>query len=176
MRPIPLMWFLFWAACAQAQPPRPPAGTDVSEQRTVSLLNAVPQPCVEVPARDVAVLLPMAELNRLASHTPTAGADEDDRMARIRGHRAALILKAAESVGPSGCLVVQPSLPSDASQLVAQMLEDGQAAVKLQTGHLAPTVIVRYLGLRCGHMCGHGDITFALPQHAPFFHIVWWIS
>jgi hypothetical protein len=96
-------------------------------------------------------------------------------MAVIQGARAALILDAIEGPNAEQCKMASKALDGDARYLVADMLENGEAAVRLETGELAEAVDVHYYGRRFDPKNGRGHIAFSAHGNA-FFLVDWWVS
>ncbi|MES2610122.1 MAG: hypothetical protein V4679_07765 [Pseudomonadota bacterium] len=162
-------------------PERPPAGTDVDETRTVAQRKRAPADCLSVLLEGVTVLLDRSELSRQANAKPAQWKTEAERMALIEGRRAAALLQAATPAkGGSnpGCHAVTQTLDGEDQFVVLAHLERG-AAVVLPAGapQPAPSVAIRYLGQRCGPLCGRGSILVSVPgQPRPFMVTHWWAS
>ncbi|CAN7395089.1 hypothetical protein LJR066_002301 [Acidovorax sp. LjRoot66] len=163
-----------------AAPERPPAGTDVDETRTVAQRTRAPADCLSVVLEGVTVLLDRSELSRQAHAKPTQWKTEAERMALIEGRRAAALLQAAAPAqgGSPACHPVTQTLDGDDQFVVLAHLERGAAAV-LPAGATqpVPSVTIRYLGQRCGPLCGRGSIMVSIPgQPQPFMVTHWWAS
>lgn len=177
-----MLFSLLLGVCAvsTAEVTRPPAGTDVDETRAVALPRELPLPCVAVLLDTVTVLLPRADLEAQEAARPAEMRTDADRIARVNSGRAAAVLAAvAPPKAPGTCAeVAGAALDSQGQQLVLDWLERGRALVRLQaTGEAVPAVSIRYLGQRCGPLCGRGLITVSLPQGgAPFLAVSWWVS
>ncbi|RZJ62424.1 MAG: hypothetical protein EON49_02250 [Acidovorax sp.] len=165
---------------------RPPSGTDVDETRMVSQRTAPPQPCIAVPLGRVTVLLDPQELAVRAAARPAQWTTESERMALIEGQRAAALLAAATATVPPngstatahGCSHTVTTLDAQAQYTLLAALEAGSATV-LVAGDKRPAaaVAIRYLGTRCGPLCGRGLIMVSVPgQSAPFLVQDWWVS
>lgn len=168
------------AASGHAGLPRPPAGTDVDETRLVSARPRMPAPCVAVLYEGATVVMSRRELEALATERPETVHGDADRLARVRSGRAAALLSTLEPPrSPGACAeVAGAALGAEGDQVVLDWLENGRAMVRepLQ-GQAVSTVRIRYLGQRCGPMCGRGDITVSLPEGArPFLAVSWWVS
>ncbi len=165
-----------------APPARPPAGTDVDETRTVAQRTRAPADCLSVVLEGVTVLLDRSELNRQANAKPAQWKTEAERMALIEGRRAAALLQAATPAkgGSSnpGCHAVTQTLDGEDQFVVLAHLERGAAAVLPEgTTQPVPAVAIRYLGQRCGPLCGRGSILVSVPgQPRPFMVTHWWAS
>lgn len=161
-------------------PERPPAGTDVDETRTVAQRTRAPADCLSVVLEGVTVLLDRSELSRQAHAKPAQWKTEAERMALIEGRRAAALLQAAAPARGSSpaCHQVTQTLDGDDQFVVLAHLERGAAAV-LPSGATqpVPSVAIRYLGQRCGPLCGRGSIMVSIPgQLRPFMVTHWWAS
>ncbi|MDP4076947.1 hypothetical protein [Acidovorax sp. A1169] len=161
-------------------PARPPAGTDVDETRTVAQRTRAPADCLSVVQEGVTVLLDRSELSRQAHAKPTQWKTEAERMALIDGRRAAALLQAAAPArgGGPACHQVTQTLDGEDQFVVLAHLERGAAAV-LPAGATqpVPSVAIRYLGQRCGPLCGRGSIMVSIPgQQRPFMVTHWWAS
>lgn len=171
---------LMTAAMGQADVTRPPSGVDVDETRVVALRRDMPLPCVSVVVDGATVMLSRADLEAAEAARPTEMRTDAERMARVRSGRAAALLSAVSPPkGPGACAeVAGTALDSQGQQLLLDWIENGRAMVRLQAmGEALSTVRVRYLGQRCGPMCGRGDITVSLPQGTrPFLAVSWWVS
>ena len=158
---------------------RPPSGTDVDETRMVSQRTAPPQPCIAVPLGRVTVLLDPQELAARAAARPAQWTTESERMALIEGQRAAALLAAATATATAhGCSHTVTTLDAQAQYTLLAALEAGSATVLL-AGDKRPAaaVAIRYLGTRCGPLCGRGHIMVSVPgQSAPFLVQDWWVS
>lgn len=171
-----------------AAPTRPAAGTDMDETRTVAQRSRAPADCLSVVLEGVTVLLDRAELGRQAHARPTQWKTEAERMALIEGRRAAALLQAAtppakggqggQQGGPQGCHQVTQTLDGEDQFVVLAHLERGAAAVLPQGAtQPVPAVAIRYLGQRCGPLCGRGSIMVSVPgQPRPFLATHWWAS
>ncbi len=169
-----------WSAAHSAPPERPPAGTDVDETRTVAQRTRAPADCLSVVLEGVTVLLDREALARQAAARPAQWKTEAERMALIEGRRAAALLQAASPAkdGPHGCHQVTQALDGEDQFVVLAHLERG-AAVVLPAGATqpVPAVAIRYLGQRCGPLCGRGNILVHVPgQQRPFMATHWWAS
>jgi len=167
---------------ASPAPARPPAGTDVDETRTVAQRTRAPADCLSVVLEGVTVLLDRSELSRQAHAKPAQWKTEAERMALIEGRRAAALLQAASPAkgGSSspGCHAVTQTLDGEDQFVVLAHLERGAAAVlPAGTTQPVPAVAIRYLGQRCGPLCGRGSILVSVPgQPRPFMVTHWWAS
>jgi hypothetical protein len=169
-----------WTAAHGAPPDRPPAGTDVDETRTVAQRTRAPTDCLQVVLQGVAVLLDRSALILQANAKPAQWKTEAERMALIKGRRAAALLQAASpgKAGDQGCHQVTQSLDGEDQFVVLAHLERGAAAV-LPAGAAqpVPAVALRYRGSRCGPTCGRGHIMVSVPgQQRPFLVADWWAS
>ncbi len=163
-----------------AAPGRPPAGTDVDETRTVAQRSRAPVDCLSVALEGVTVLLDRDALTRQAAARPAQWKTEAERMALIEGRRAAALLQAASPAkgGSRGCHQVTQTPDGEDQFVVLAHLERGAAAV-LPAGATQPlpAVAIRYLGQRCGPLCGRGNILVHVPgQQRPFMVTHWWAS
>lgn len=165
---------------ANPAPERPSAGTDVDESRTVAQRTRAPADCLSVVLDGATVLLDRSELSRQANAKSTQWKTEAERMALIEGRRAAVLLQAASPTraGNPACHQVMQTLDGDDQFVVLAHLERGAAAV-LPAGATqpVPAVTIRYLGQRCGPLCGRGNIMVSVPgQQRPFLVTHWWAS
>jgi hypothetical protein len=170
---------LILAASVQAQASRPPAGIDVDETRSVSLAAAQPQPCISIPLEGAIVLLGKPALDRLVADKPASSTTELERQALIAANRAQnLLAKLSHSRDAFGCFTTNSPLDRESEYLLLGALESGNATVKdLATGDIATSVRVRYMGDRCGPVCGRGNIMVYLPNKShPFLVVNWWVS
>lgn len=166
-----------------ALPERPPAGTDVDETRTVAQRSRAPADCLSVVLEGVTVVLDRDALARQAAARPAQWKTEAERMALIEGRRAAALLQAASPAqgtrDGTGCRhQVTQTLDSEDLFVVLAHLERG-AAMVLPAGATQPlpAVAIRYLGQRCGPLCGRGSILVHVPgQQQPFMATHWWAS
>lgn len=162
-----------------AAPERPPVGTDVDETRTVAQRSRAPADCLSVVLEGVTVLLDRDALARQAAARPAQWKTEAERMALIEGRRAAALLQAASLADGADCRhQVTQTLDGEDQYVVLAHLERG-AAVVLPAGtkQPLPAVAIRYLGSRCGPLCGRGSILVHVPgQQRPFLVAHWWAS
>lgn len=168
------------AAVSHAEVTRPPAGTDVDETRVVSARPQMPSPCVAVRYDAVTVVMSRRDLEAQAAQRPEAMVTDADRIARVESLRAAALLSTlVPSKGAGDCAEVAASaLGADAGHVVLDWLENGRALVRDEfKGEVVPTVRIRYLGERCGPLCGRGEIRVSLPEgDRPFMVASWWVS
>jgi len=158
---------------------RPPAGQTLDVTREIALAARVSPPCIAVVATGASVLLSRAQLESWVGSAPRQWRTETERLALIRGRRAAALLAlAGAEAGPGGCAPVEAARLGDTGHLVADLLESGDAAV-LGQGATTPdrSVGVRYLGMRSAPTVGFGEITF-LRGEPPrgFLRVEWWRS
>ena len=166
-------------AQAQAQAPRPAAGVTVDESRTVTLLAAMPAPCIAIALEGATVFLDKAEVGRAAASRPKAWTTEPERQALIAGKRAeGLLSQLSPTKDALGCFTLASPIDAETQSYVLSALEAGAAAVRdAATGQLAATVRIRYQGDRCGPKCGRGSVLVYLPEATRFFLIVsWWVA
>jgi hypothetical protein len=168
---------LVLALSAHAQGGRPLPGVDVDETRSVKLPVQIPRACVAIFLGTARVFIDTTELQSLAGLKQSDWHTEPERLAQIRANRAAVILASlAADPGADGCRSASSQLPPEGDFLVAELLEEGKAVVRDEHGAFAPIILVRYVGRRCGPLCGRGDILLSVPQSAPFLAISWWVS
>jgi hypothetical protein len=167
-------------AIGHAEVTRPPAGADVDETRVVSARPQMPPPCVAVLYDGVTVVMSRRDLEAEAAHRAEDIRTDADRVQRVRSSRAAALLSTL--VPPQGageCAEVAASaLGADAGRVVLDWLENGRALVRDELkGEVMPTVRIRYVGERCGPLCGRGEIRVSLPEgERPFLVASWWVS
>lgn len=165
---------------SQADITRPPAGTNVDETRVVSALPRMPAPCVAVVYDGVTVVLSRTDLDARVARNPAQIQSDEDRIARVESLRAAALLSTVVAPKAEGACaqVAWEALGPDGRSVVLDSLENGRALVRDEAkGTVVPTVRIRYLGERCGPMCGRGDITVSLPEgDRPFLAVSWWVS
>jgi hypothetical protein len=170
---------LLFSAFVYAQPDsEPTSGQNVDETRQVTLLSSPPSPCVSVSFEAGHILLSRTELESLASATPKDWRTEPERLALIAGGRAKNLLSSlTTSLDEFSCLPVAKQ-SRDALYLVADLLKQGKATVISRKTHKAiPTIAIHYFGQVCGALCGHGEISFILPEESRLlFSIGWWVS
>jgi len=143
----------------------------------------VDAPCVAVRADGASILIARRPLEAAVRATPAAWTTEVEREARIRGVRAKALLALADAGGAArvpanGCAPVDAGKLGDASYLVAESLEAGEAAV-IGVGATSPdrTITVRYVGVRAGPTSGRGEIRFLRGESGRLFYVVeWWSS
>jgi hypothetical protein len=158
--------------------PRPPAGQTVDESRTITLMPLPHGECVSLVQNGVHILLPRLDLEALVRRIPSQPwQTEDERMAFVQGSRARNLLEQLGSaVDAHGCLSVQAPLNADARVIWLSQLEQGRAAITYQSEAVL-NVRIRYVGDRCGPLCGRGLISVHLPEtETPFLVFDWWIS
>lgn len=158
---------------------RPASGTDVDETRTVTQRSGPPPDCLSITLSGVTVLLDRQELARKAAVRSSSWTTETERLALIEGQRASALLSAATTVkGENGCTQINGALDGEAQATVLAALE-GSSATVFVDGSKAPiaAVAIRYLGTRCGPVCGRGHIMVYVPgQSRPFLVQDWWVS
>jgi hypothetical protein len=162
-----------------AQPARPPAGQDVDETRTVTLLFRQHTDCVAVALDGAEILLDRKALEKEAAMAPAAWHTEVERIAAIEGGRAKAVLAAlAQQVDGHGCHALRQPTDAEVRHLVLARLERGEAAARdTAIDRLVPAIAIRYVGVRCGPLCGRGDILAYLPGASqPFLVQSWWVS
>ena len=177
-----LSFLLGWVLAAVIPPApavRPPAGVTVDQTRTVDLPAAPPRPCIAVAFQDVTVLLDKAAVERLAAGVSARGTTEREREAFVAAAQAQALLSQLSTAAArteSGCFAVAGPLSADAEYAVLSTLEAGAASVKDRaSGQMAAAVRIRYLGERCGPLCGQGEILVYLPAaRQPFLVLSWW--
>lgn len=164
----------------RAEAMRPPAGTDVDETRVVSARPQMPAPCVAVVFEGATVVLSRTGLEAQAAGNPAQIATDADRVARVESLRASALLSAvvAPRAANDCAEVAGAALGPEGRGVVLDALENGRALVRDDArGAVVPTVRIRYLGQRCGPMCGRGEIMVTLPQgDRPFLAVSWWVS
>lgn len=167
-------------AISHAEVTRPPAGTDVDESRMVSARPQIPAPCVAVRYDTVKVVMSRRDLEALAAQRPEDLRTDADRVQRVQSSRAAALLSTVDPPkGADDCAEVAASaLGADAERVVLDWLENGRALVRDELkGEAVPAVRVRYVGQRCGPLCGRGEIRVSLPEgDRPFLVMSWWVS
>jgi hypothetical protein len=158
---------------------RPASGTDVDETRTVAQRPKPPPDCLSITLSGVTVLLDRQELARKAAVPSSPWTTEAERLARIESQRASALLSAATTVkGENGCTQVNGALDGEAKAMVLAALESGASTVLVNDSkHPIAAVAIRYLGTRCGPLCGRGHIMVYVPgQSRPFLVQDWWVS
>ncbi len=175
---VSALWLI--TPVSQADVTRPPAGTNVDETRAVSARPQMPAPCVAVAYDGVTVVLSRADLEAQAARNPVQLQSDEDRIARVESLRAAALLSTVAAPKAEGdcAQVAWEALGPDGRSVVLNALESGRAMVRDEIrGAVVPSVRIRYVGERCGPMCGRGDITVALPDgQRPFLSVSWWVS
>ena len=165
---------------SHAEVTRPPAGVAVNETRVVSARGQMPEPCVAVVFDGVTVVLSRTDLEAQAARRPEQILSDEDRVARVESSRASALLSTvlAPKAGVGCAEVAAAALGADARSVVLSWLENGRALVRDEAkGTVVPTVRVRYVGERCGPLCGRGDIMVSLPEgDRPFLTVSWWVS
>ena len=158
---------------------RPASGADVDETRTVAQRPGPPPDCLSLTLNGVSVLLDRRELAGKAAVQSSQWTTEAERLALIEGQRASALLSAATTVkGENGCAQINAALDAEAKAMVLAALESGSATV-LVDGSKTPiaAVAIRYLGTRCGPLCGRGHIMVYVPGRSrPFLVQDWWVS
>ncbi|HEV7776883.1 MAG TPA: hypothetical protein VGO76_08465 [Luteibacter sp.] len=119
----------------------------VSDQgHTIVLSTLMPAPCISFKADGARILMSRSALEELRSKADPAYQTEDERLALIAGNRAGILLEAASTtLDPSGCADIEQGgtgYTNDAVYLVAQLVQDGQAAVVRDGRSLAESTIV----------------------------------
>ena len=158
---------------------RPASGTDVDETRTVTQRFEPPPDCLSITLSGVTVLLDRQELARKAAVQSSPWTTEAERLALIEGKRASALLSAATTVkDENGCRQIHGALDGEAKAVVLAALESGFSMVLLDGSKaLVAAVAIRYLGTRCGPLCGRGHIMVYVPgQNRPFLVQDWWVS
>ena len=167
------------APTVHPQPPRPSAGIDVDETRSVALAATPASPCISLTSAEAVVVVARAAIDALAAATPARWTTEEERLALIAGKRAKGVLdKLSAAPDASGCVALPAPADGEALTLLLAMLERGDATVvDRRSGRAVASVDIRYLGMRCGPRCGRGTITVALPDRGPMFmRVDWWVS
>jgi hypothetical protein len=154
--------FMFEAA------PRPAAGTNVDERRTVALLPSPPEDAIAFELNDFSLSISRARLTTMIARAPTSWKTEAERLTMIAGHRAKQLMAAAGRAVSS----------SDASHLLLQLIERGHVHIRhTSSGRTVRLAYIRYTGHRAGPMSGRGMITVSdRPDGAAFLHVDWWVS
>ena len=158
---------------------RPASGTDVDETRTVAQRPKPPPDCLSITLSGITVLLDRQELVRKAAVPSSPWTTEAERLALIESQRASALLSAATTVkDENGCTQVNGALDGDAKATVLAALESGASTVLVNDSKLPiAAVAIRYLGTRCGPLCGRGHIMVYVPgQSRPFLVQDWWVS
>lgn len=162
-----------------AQSVRPPAGVNVTETRVVRLPSRFDGPCIAVQLENGTVNLSRAELEGILNATPATWQTEAERLALVRGKRAGRLISAlTSSTTADGCGIAMATNLADEGYLMLELLEEGHAVVRTKEGMLVPEIQVRYLGHRCGPLCGSGDILIIVPSSPwpPLLGLQWWVS
>lgn len=158
---------------------RPASGSDVDETRTVTQRPQPPLDCLSIRLSGVTVLLDRQELARKAAVQSSSWTTEAERLALIEGKRASALLSAAATgKGENGCTQINGALDGEAQAVVLAALESGASTVLADDSkHPIAAVAIRYLGTRCGPLCGRGHIMVYVPgQSRPFLVQDWWVS
>ena len=158
---------------------RPASGVEVDETRTVVQRTKPSPDCLSVTLNGVIVLLDRKELVKKAVAQSSHWTTETERLALIEGQRASALLSAATGgKGEKGCAQIDRALDTEAKAMVLAALESGFSTVFASDSKLPiAAVAIRYLGTRCGPLCGRGHIMVYVPgQSRPFLVQEWWVS
>lgn len=165
-----LAWLASFAGYA-AQLPAPPPG-----HRILAVSTMASRPCVSIQGVGARILLSENELRELSLRHGQPYASEDERLARIAGDRAALLLGAlSDGRDASGCRwssVAGPGPNHDAVYLVGDLIENGHAMV-IRDGASRPEVQVV---VRDANGAGSGFRYFELLDGTAFFSFMTWIT
>ncbi|WAW92860.1 hypothetical protein LPY95_09340 [Xanthomonas citri pv. malvacearum] len=145
-----------WLVLACHQPAHAQARQQTDTTTRVMLRQQLAPSCVSLAGAQATILLDRAELERLASATPAAGAaavDEDARrQALLAATRAqALLAATGKAHDRFGCAVAHDDKESaDTRYLVGRLLEHAQAAIWTQSPPgFAPALEVRRVDPHC---------------------------
>jgi hypothetical protein len=156
---------------------RPSEGVDVDERREVRLLRSPPKACLSLPFGDFALLLSVDRMNSLIYAEPEKWSSEPERLAAIAARRAAALLSVPRRPADSlSCQALAAPIPEEVKFLLINEIEEGAAAiVNSRSGAFLERVEVHYIAVRCGSLCGHGDILVRAPGQV-LFGVRWWDS
>jgi hypothetical protein len=177
--PVIIIAMLFsLLAHAQPESEEPPSGQNVDEVRQVALLTTAPSPCVSLSFAAGTVLLSRTELETMAAATSKTWQTEPERLALIAAGRAKDLLDSVATTADEFACLPLSKQSRDALYLVADLLKQGKATVISAKSHKAvPTIAIHYFGQVCGALCGHGEISFMIPEDSQrLFSINWWVS
>jgi hypothetical protein len=167
------------AAAAGTVVNEPEAGVSLDVWHTAPLLQEPPRPCLAWHHQGAALLVPRGDLESLVTSRPSRWQSEKERQALIDGDAAAWLLASAAPAGDSlGCETLPDTLTGDGQALLLRRIRLGRAAVvETHGGRTLPSLRLRYLGDRCGPLCGHGEILIHLPgRDHPWLMLPWWRS
>ena len=154
------------------QPPIVQGGT----YRTVVTSIVALRPCISIEGSGARIVLSENQLKDLSRNKGRTYQTEPERLARIAGDRAALLLGAVSSgQDASGCYVVSldPTYPrSDAKYLVGQLIETGDAII-IRDGSNRPETSVVIHDFNAG-LAGYRNFEFT--GGGTFFSYLIWIS
>lgn len=157
----------------------PEAGVSLDIWRTAPLLQELPRPCMAWHHEGAVLLVPRGDLEALVTARPSRWESEEERQALIDGTTAErLLASVAQATDSLGCGALPESLGGDGDVLLLRRIRLGRVAVVEKRSHRALTSLrLRYLGDRCGELCGHGEILIHLPgRNQPWLTIPWWRS
>lgn len=166
-----------------------PHVTDMHPERRVATASRISAPCLSIEIEAARVSLPLAALEHAVSARPQPSQEENDaprwrdeseRLALIRGNRAAELLASSRLPGHDryGCLrVALDDVPGDARYLIGTMLEGGDAAAwRSGEAGLRDAVLVTRTNPRRGEG-PMGAVLYRLDEgERPFLMLVEWIA
>jgi hypothetical protein len=140
----------------------------------VSMRVNYPLPCIAIPVLEATVILSNADLGEIARAGSRLYQTESERLAYIRALRAEDLLTAAASLKTiHGCSLVSRADVSDSMYLVAELLQDGFAAV-VPMNESKPSGRIRFF--RSAPDEPQGWSRFFLPgSRAAFLSVMLWI-
>ncbi|MEN5060624.1 hypothetical protein [Luteimonas sp. TWI1416] len=164
-------------------------------ERRVATASRITPPCLSIEIETARVSLPLATLEHAVAARPQPPQDESDRvadleaplwrdeserLALIRGNRAAELLASSRLPGYDryGCLrVALDDVPGDARYLISAMLESGDAAVwRSGEASLRDAVLVTRTDY-CPERGPMGAVLYRLDEgERPFLMLVEWIA
>ncbi len=158
---------------------RPPAGIAIDKIVIVHTRLTIPSHCISTATNEVSIILDRSELEAFAKIDITKRQTEEDRLFFIRALRARVLLGATtDSIDIFGCTTLITQQIREGSYLIGEQLEKGQVVIiKSTTDKPESQITVRYYGMKCGKLCGQGEIIFSLPNDGEiFYRIDWWRS
>jgi hypothetical protein len=173
-------------------PPKRPATPDlpsvnpVPRSSIVDLKIPVQRPIVAIFESGLEILLSRPLLEAMAARIeeikkPMNQWTEDERLEKLRGARARDLLAAASLTGIDGnSQLPRTQLPSEASYLLAHLLERGLAEIVHFNSHgmaLAATKIhVHHFEMRAGPTAGFGGVRFSIWPFREILCLNTWVS
>jgi len=161
----------------------PPVGRVVIKSFDLAVDTMSPTECVSVPGRGATVLISRPLLKELSATMPKEWNSEEERLARIAGRDAKLVLESMDqrldNLGCNRADLLDPdkrlklAAINDPARLISRLLDSGQATVvDDSTGKPVAQIVVTFSGL--GHM---GYISYSLDRRAdPFYSTSWYIQ